>query len=119
MAEARSNINLEPGEFEVLKTKADYGFMKSGVLTLSNYRLFWHPSKRTNAESVEIDLGEVINCSVTRSVIYFFLFPALRVVTRKRRVYDFYLPKELDHAVRSITQFMQRDRYQPGSLFQD
>lgn len=118
MTEER-DINFEPGEFEVLKTKADFGFLKSGTFVLSNYRLFWFPSKRTNAAAVEIDLGDVVTCYVTRSVLYFFLFPALRVITRNRRTCDFYLPKELDHAVRSIAQFMQRDRYQPGSLFQD
>lgn len=113
------DINFEPGEFEVLKTKADYGFFKSGTLLLSNYRLFWFPKKHTNAGSAEIDLSTVVNCFATRSVVYFFLFQSLRVVTRDRRAYDFYVPKDLDHAIRSISQFMSRDRYQPGSLFQE
>ena len=34
-----------PGEFEVLRTKAEAGLWDSGNLTVTNYRVMWAPSR--------------------------------------------------------------------------
>ena len=40
-----SDAMTHPGEFEVLRTKAEAGLWDSGYLTITNYRIRWTPSR--------------------------------------------------------------------------
>ena len=107
-----------PGEFEVLRTKADAGLWDSGEVRVTNYRLTWTPSRFSQTAAFSFDLDKIASVRLVRSVKYLFMAPALRFTLRDGTVYEIYNPKEdarrLQHVV---DDYRSRERYRPGSLF--
>jgi hypothetical protein len=110
-------IAFNPGEFEVLKTRAERAWWERGLLIITNHRLFWFPAIPENAATVEIDLQKVLGCTETRSWYYFLAKPALRVLLTTGKSVDFHGIQDYDGVKRNIERFMGHDRYTPGTLF--
>jgi hypothetical protein len=110
-------IPFNPGEFEVLKTRAEREWWQSGTLILTNHRLFWFPDATQNASSIEVDMQKVLGCVETRSWYYFLAKPALKVLLVTGKSVIFHAVKDFDGVKRNIESFMGHDRYTPGSLF--
>jgi hypothetical protein len=108
-----------PGEFEVLRTKADAGLWDTGELLVTNYRVSWTPKSRfNNTAAFSFDLDKVASVRQLRSVKYLFMAPALRFTLRDGTVYEIYNPKEDAARLRHVVDdYRARERYRPGSLF--
>lgn len=109
-----------PGEFEVLRTKADSGWLEGGELRITNYRLAWTPNFMARAPGFEFDLDDVRSVRVVRSLKTFFMSQSLRVVLKDGGVYELHKPREGVNRVLSVIEdYRSRERYRPGSLFGD
>lgn len=109
-----------PGEFEVLRTKVDSGWLEGGELTVTNYRLAWKPNRFAHAPAFEFDLEDIRSVRVVRSVKTFFLAPSLRILLKDGSVYELHKPKDDANRVLSVIEdYRKRERYKPGSLFGD
>ena len=110
-------IDFQPGEYELLKTKAEYGWWDSGTLLLTNQRLLWFPGRFASAKQLEIDLLKVASCVQVRSIKYLFMRPSLRLMLKDGAMHELHDFKEIDETQRLILQNMNRRPYQPGTLF--
>ena len=108
-----------PGEFEVLRTKADAGLWDSGQLRVTNYRVSWTPTSRfNNTAPFSFDLDKIASVRLLRSIKYLFAAPAVRFTLRDGTSYEIYNPKEDAARVRQVVEdYRSRERYRPGSLF--
>jgi hypothetical protein len=107
-----------PGEFEVLRTKAEAGFWDAGTLTVSNYRVAWTPARFSKTPAFAFDLDRVESIKLVRSPKYLFLIPSLRIQLRGGPVYEIARTHEDIHRVQHlIDDYRRRERYRPGSLF--
>lgn len=107
-----------PGEFEVLRTKAECGAWDSGTLVLTNYRLTWTPSRFSKSSTFSIDLDQIATVRQFRSIYYLFMMPSLRITLRDGARYDIHNPKENINRVQHVVEdYRKRERYRPGSLF--
>ena len=109
-----------PGEFEVLRTKADSGWFEGGELTVTNYRLAWKPNRFARFPAFGFDLEAIRSVRVIRSVKTFFFAPPIRIVLKDGAVYEIHKPKDDANRVLSVIEdYRNRERYKPGSLFGD
>jgi hypothetical protein len=107
-----------PGEFEVLRTKAEAGSYDSGTLVLTNYRLTWTPSRFSQKSAFSVDFEKIASVRQFRSIKYLFLMPSLRITLRDGTLYEIHNPKEdLNRVQHLIEDYRSRERYRPGSLF--
>src|SRR5207249_322515 len=83
-----------PGEFEVLRTKAEAGLWDSGHLVLTNYRLSWTPSRLAKTPAFSIDLSDIASVRQVRLPVYLFLSTSLRFRLRDGAVYEIHRPLE-------------------------
>lgn len=114
-----SGSSLEyPGEFEVLRTKAETGAYDSGTVVLTNYRLTWTPGRMSQKSEFSFDLDQIASVRQFRSLYYLFAVPSLRITLRDGSRYDVHNPKEdINRVQHLIDDYRRRERYQPGSLF--
>jgi hypothetical protein len=109
-----------PGEFEVLRTKADSGWFEGGELTVTNYRLAWKPNRFARFPAFGFDLEAIRTVRVIRSVKTLFFAPTIRIVLKDGAVYEIHKPKDDANRVLSVIEdYRNRERYKPGSLFGD
>jgi len=109
-----------PGEFEVLRTKADTGWWEGGELTVTNYRLAWKPNRFAHASAFEFDLDGVRATHVVRSPKTLFLSLSIRIALVSGAVYEIHNPRDdANRVVSVIEDYRKRERYRPGSLFGD
>ncbi len=109
-----------PGEFELLRTKAESGFWDQGTLVVTNYRVSWTPSRFAKTSSFSFDLADITSVRQIRSPIYAFMVPSLRFTLQNGAVYDVHKPKDdINRVQHVVDDYRKRDRYQPGSLFGD
>ena len=109
-----------PGEFEVLRTKAESGFWDGGQLVLTNYRLRWTPSRFAKTPAFSFDLANIASVRQVRLLKYLFLAPSLRFTLRDGTVYEIHSPKEDVNRLRHVVEdYRSRERYRPGTLFED
>jgi hypothetical protein len=107
-----------PGEFEVLRTKAESGLWDSGQLVLTNYRLSWVPSRLASTPEFTFDLDQVASVKRVRVPSYFFLSESLRFTLRNGSVYEIHRPQEdINRLQHLIEDYRRRERYRPGMLF--
>ena len=107
-----------PGEFEVLRTKAEAGFWDSGTLTITNYRVSWTPSRFSKTPAFSFDLDKVKAVKQVRTVHYLFLIPSLKFTLADGSFYVIHRPHEdINRVQHLVDDYRRRDRYQPGSLF--
>lgn len=107
-----------PGEFEVLRTKAEAGLWDSGQLTITNYRVRWEPSRIAKTPAFEFDLADIVAIRQVRLPSYLFLAHSLRFKLRNGMYYDIHKPQEdINRVQHLIDDYRRRERYQPGSLF--
>ena len=107
-----------PGEFEVLRTKADSGWLEGGELTVTNYRLAWKPNRFAHAPAFGFDLADIRTTRLVRSIKTFFFAPTIRIVLKDGAVYELHKPKDDANRVLSVIEdYRKRERYKPGSLF--
>jgi hypothetical protein len=107
-----------PGEFEVLRTKAEAGFWDQGQLRLTNYRLTWTPSRFAKTPAFTIELDKIASTRIIRSLKYLLMAPGLRLTLRDGTIYEIYNPKEdMRRLQQLVDDYRSRERYQPGSLF--
>ncbi|MEW6730535.1 MAG: hypothetical protein AB1489_04260 [Acidobacteriota bacterium] len=111
------SITYNPGEFEVLKTKAERAWWNGGTLLITNHRLFWFPTSTKGAPAVEIDLRQVLGCVEVRSWYYFLMRPALKILISNGTSIDFHGISNFTAAKVNIERLMGQDRYTPGALF--
>jgi hypothetical protein len=111
--------NLQyPGEFEVLRTKAESGFWDAGTLVITNYRVTWTPSRFSKTPAFSFDLDRVESVRQVRTAKYLFLAPSLRFRLRDGTVYEIGRTHEDVNRVRHLVEdYRRRERYRPGSLF--
>src|ERR1041385_621084 len=110
--------NTYPGEFEVLRTKAEAGLWDSGQLVLTNYRLQWTPSRLAKTPAFEFELADIATIRQVRLPIYFFLSISLRFRLKNGAVYVIHRPQEdVNRLQHVIDDYRSRERYQPGKLF--
>jgi hypothetical protein len=108
-----------PGEFEVLRTKAEAGLWDSGYLTITNYRISWEPSRMAKTPRFEFELADIAAIRQVRLPTYFFLSPSLRFKLRTGMYYDIHRPQEdINRLQHVIDDYRRRERYQPGKLFE-
>ena len=110
-------IDLNPGEFEVLTTKAQRDWYEQGTLVMTNYRLFWFSQQTTGSATIEIDLQKVLGCVETRSWYYLLARPALRILLVNGKSAVFHAIQDFGGVKSNIERFMGQDRYTPGTLF--
>lgn len=109
-----------PGEFEVLRTKADSGWLEGGELVITNYRLSWTPNRFAHAPAFELPLDAIRTVRVVRSLKTFFLAPSIRIAMREGGIYELHSPKtDANRVLSLIEEYRSRERYRPGSLFGD
>lgn len=109
-----------PGEFEVLRTKAETGFWDSGTLVVTNYRVSWTPARFSKTPAFAFDLDRVESTKIVRPPRYAFAVPALRIRLRDGSVYEVARTQEDVNRVRHVVDdYRRRERYRPGSLFGD
>lgn len=108
-----------PGEFEVLRTKAEAGFWDSGQLTLTNYRLSWTPSRLAKTPAFSFDLADIESVRQARVASYLFLSASLRITLRNGAVYEIHRPQEdINRLQYMIDDYRRRGPYRPGKLFE-
>ena len=108
-----------PGEFEILRTKAEAGLWDSGQLVLTNFRLKWTPSRLAKTPAFEFDLAEIRSMRQVRTAKYFFMAPSLRFRLRSGAVYEVHKPQEdVNRLEQLIEEYRRRERYTPGKLFE-
>ena len=108
-----------PGEFEVLRTKAEAGFWDSGTLVLTNYRLAWTPSRLAKTPAFSFDLAEIAKVEQVRVPTYLFLSLSLRFRLRNGAVYEVHRPQEDDNRLEHLVEdYRKRGPYTPGKLFE-
>jgi hypothetical protein len=113
-----SDAMRHPGEFEVLRTKAEAGLWDSGYLTITNYRVLWTPSRIAKTPAFEFELADIAAIRQVRLATYFFLSPSLRFKLRNGMYYDIHRPQEdINRLQHVIDDYRRRDRYKPGQLF--
>src|SRR5262249_5298299 len=111
------DIVLNPGEFEVFRTRAQRDWWQAGTIVITNHRLFWFPYNPQQASSVEVDMQKILGCVEVRSWYHLLAKPALRVLFVTGRSVDFHNVADLDGVRRNIERFMGNERYVPGTLF--
>ena len=108
-----------PGEFEVLRTKAEAGFWDSGQLVLTNYRLIWTPSLLAKTPAFSFDLADIASVKQVRLPKYLFLSTSLRFTLRSGAVYEIHRPQEdVNRLQYLIDDYRRREPYRPGKLFE-
>jgi hypothetical protein len=108
-----------PGEFEVLRTKAEAGFWDSGTLVLTNYRLAWTPSRLAKTPAFSFDLADVVSVEQVRLPAYLFLSTSLRVRLRDGSAYEIHRPLEdINRLQHLVEDYRRRGPYRPGKLFE-
>lgn len=113
-------IDFNPGEFEVLATKASREWWQKGSLVMTNHRLFWfayNPQKDKVSPVIEVDMQKVLGCVEVRSWYYLLLKPALRILIASGKSVVFHDIKDLGGVKRNVERFMGQERYTLGSLF--
>ena len=109
-----------PGEFEVLRTKAEAGWWDSGQLVVTNYRLSWTPSRLSQTPAFSFDLADVASMRLVRLPKYFFMTLSLRFMLRGGATYEIHRPAEDIHTLaKTIDEYRVRERYRPGKLFEE
>ena len=107
-----------PGEFEVLRTKAEAGFWDSGTLVVTNYRVSWTPARFSKSPKFSFDLDQIESLKQVRTIQYLFMAPSLRFRLKGGATYIVGRTHEDVNRVQSvIDDYRRRERYQPGSLF--
>lgn len=107
-----------PGEFEVLRTKAEAGFWDSGTLVLTNYRVRWTPARLAKTPAFEFDLEDIASVTQTRLPTYLFMSVSLRFRLRSGAIYEIHRPEEdVNRLQHLVDDYRKRERYQPGALF--
>lgn len=107
-----------PGEYEVLRTKAEAGTWDSGQLVLTNYRLSWTPSRLATTPAFTFDLEQIAAVKRVRLPTYLFLSESLRFTLRDGSVYQIHRPQEDINRLQSLIEdYRRRERYRPGMLF--
>lgn len=107
-----------PGEFEVLRTKAEAGLWDSGQLIVTNYRLSWEPSRLASTPAFTFDLDQIESLRRVRLPSYLFLSESLRFTLRNGSVYEIHRPQEdINRLQNLIEDYRRRERYRPGMLF--
>lgn len=114
-----TKIEFHPGEFEVLRTRAERAWWESGTLILTNHRLCWFigATHRQSAPTIEIDLQQVLGCVEIRSWYYLLARPALKILLVNGKSVDLHGISDYGGVKSNIERFMGQDRYTPGSLF--
>jgi hypothetical protein len=108
-----------PGEFEVLRTKAEAGLWDSGTLTVTNYRVGWEPSRFAKTPAFAFDLDKITSVRQVRTPKYLFLVPSLRFTLENGAIYDLHRPGEdINRVQHLVDDYRNRERYRPGSLFE-
>jgi hypothetical protein len=116
---ATDDSHAYPGEFEVLRTKAETGTWDSGTLVVTNYRVSWAPSRFSKAPSFSFRLEDIESVKQVRSIKYLFLGPTLRIRLRDGAVYEVSRTGEdINRVKHVIDDYRGRERYRPGSLFE-
>ena len=107
-----------PGEFDVLRTKAESGVWNAGTLVVTNYRVVWTPSRFSKGTGFAFDLDQVESVRLVRTLTYAFLVPSVRFRLKNGAVYEVGRMQEDPHRVRHVVEdYRRRERYRPGSLF--
>jgi hypothetical protein len=107
-----------PGEFEVLRTKAETGFWDAGTLEVTNYRVTWTPTRFSKAPAFSFDLDQISSVRQVRTIKYMFLAPSLRIALRDGSIYEIGRTHEdINRVQHVIDDYRRRERYRPGSLF--
>ncbi|MCS6884588.1 MAG: hypothetical protein RMM17_08315 [Acidobacteriota bacterium] len=109
-------VEFNPGEFEVVRVKAEREWWQAGELIVTNHRLFWFASN-SKVPLVELDLREVLGCVKTRSWYYLGLYPSVKVLLSNGSSEQFHAVASCDFVVSQIEQFAGKERYKPGMLF--
>lgn len=110
-------IVYQPGEFEVLNTKAQRAWWENGTLIMTNHRLFWFPNIANSSATIEIDMRDVLGCVELRSWFYLLSRPALRILLTNGKSVVFHGVKDFGGLKSNVERFMGQERYTPGSLF--
>lgn len=112
-------LELQPGEFEVLTSPAQRAWWEKGKLIITNYRIFWYPTLNTaqTAATIEIEMEKILGCVEVRSWYYLLTKPALRILLTSGKSLEFHDVKDFGGVKSNIERFMGRERYVPGSLF--
>jgi hypothetical protein len=109
-----------PGEFEVLRTKAEAGLWDAGTLVMTNYRLAWTPKRFAKTPAFSFDLAEIASVRQVRLPKYLFLSVSLRFTLRGGSVYEIHRPSEdVNRLQHLVDDYRKRERYRPGKLFED
>jgi len=107
-----------PGEFDVLRTKAESGVWNAGTLVVTNYRVTWTPSRLAKTPAFSFDLADIASIRQVRLPLYLFLSTSLRFRLRSGAVYDVHRPAEdVNRIQHVIDDYRKRERYRPGTLF--
>ncbi len=113
----KEQIDFNPGEFEVLRTRASRGWWEQGVLVITNHRLFWFPMAGSQRPTVELDFRRVLGCVEVRSWYYMLMRPALKVLLTTGKSEEFHAILDHEKARFNIDRFAGQERYVPGTLF--
>ncbi|MBL8148473.1 MAG: hypothetical protein JNN15_00920 [Blastocatellia bacterium] len=112
------DINFNPGEFEILRTKAERAWWESGLLLVTNHRFFWFSWNKSSQQPViEIDLRGVLGCIETKSWYYLLARPALKILLTNGRSLEFHGIEDFGGVKMNVERLMGQERYTPGALF--
>jgi hypothetical protein len=115
----KAMVELLPGEFEVFSRAARRGW-RAGRLVFTNQRFIWRPSfKRKVEDSDMLIIGHerVVSCELQRPWQHLFLDRALKLRLQSGETI-FLSVRDAQTVLPLVRQYMSRDRYRPGELFQ-
>lgn len=115
--EKKEQIEFNPGEFEVMRTRASRAWWEQGSLVITNHRLFWFPLSGSQNATLELDFQKVLGCVEVRSWYYMLTRPALKVLLVTGKSEDFHAILDHTNARMNIERFAGQERYTPGALF--
>lgn len=113
----RWQIEFNPGEFEVMRTRASRAWWEQGSLVITNHRIFWFSLSSSQSPALEIDFQNVLGCVEVRSWYYVLTRPALKVLLVTGKSEDFHAISEHSDAKMNIERFAGQERYTLGTLF--
>lgn len=115
----KSPVEMLPGEFEVFSRAARRGW-RAGRLVFTNQRFIWRPSFKRKLEEADLLIiphERIISCDPIRPWQHLFLDRAFRLRLQSGEMILLSV-RDAQTALPLVRQYMSRERYRPGELFQ-